>query len=393
MKKILLFVLLVFCMGSGLRLHGQSINKQDRFFLRKMKKAHLAGMQVGYLSNGELAWVGSYGSRNLSTHEPVDDSTLFMIASCSKPVTALALMKLFDEGRIQLDDDINKWLPVKISNPNFPGSLISIRMLLTHTSSLKDDDSLLASLYTHKEGGDSPQSMAEFIQAYFTKGGAYYNAEKNFTRDAPGTKKLYANVGFALCGYLVECISGRSFASYMQAEIFQPLKMFNSCWYLRDLPGQNLASPHDAHLQPIKHYGYPTVADGQMRTNITDYAQVIKLMLNGGQVGDGKFLKKETVDTFLAVQDPGVNKWQAIAWNYNEFDSWIYYLLMPRLPSHTGVDPGVNTVVSFNPDKKYGAIIFANTLTTTLKTQQVFYQVIMKRLLREARRQKKSAIP
>jgi CubicO group peptidase (beta-lactamase class C family) len=104
-------------------------------------------------------------------------------------------------------------------------------------------------------------------------------------------------------------------------------------------------------------------------------------MINDGQVNGKPFIKKETVDEFLKIQLPRVAKHQAIAWNYNEFDNFIYYLLMPRLPSHTGADPGVATLVSFDRENKTGGIIFSNSPTNTFREQKIFYQEMMKKLL------------
>jgi CubicO group peptidase (beta-lactamase class C family) len=387
MKKYFAFLLFAMLVWPGENSFAQASNKKlDKFFVRKMKKAHLVGLQVAYLVKGELAWVGSYGLKNSSTKEPVNDHTLFMIASCSKPVTAVALMKLYDDGRFRLDDDINNWLPFKVGNPNFPGNPITLRMLLTHTSSLKDDNDLLFTLYTMPKGGDSPIAVEEFVKDYFLPGGLYYSAGNNFSKEAPGTKKLYCNAGFALAGYLIERISGMAFSDFMKTAVFAPLSMNESGWYLRDLPDSNMAFPHKGDFTVMNHYGYPTVADGQLRTSVTEYAQIIKIMLNNGMSGDSVYLRKATIDTILAVQFTKVNKWQAIAWNYNEFDNWLYYLLMPRLASHTGVDPGVNTVTSFDPKTKTGVILFSNVLTTKLKAQRIFYQAMVKRLQKEARR-------
>lgn len=204
----------------------------------------MAGIQVAFISNGELSWVGSYGMKNDSTKEKVNDSTLFMIASCSKPVTALGLMKLYDSEVISLDDDINKYLPFKVVNPNFPEKAITIRMILTHTSSLSDNTDLLNSLYTFHSGGDSPISLEQFIRGYFLPEGTYYNREKNFSSVAPGTSKSYCNAGYALAGYLIECITRKTFSNYVQQEIFKPLNMDESYWYLKDISHTNISTPH-----------------------------------------------------------------------------------------------------------------------------------------------------
>ena len=142
----------------------------------------------------------------------------------------------------------------------------------------------------------------------------------------------------------------------------------------------------DSEFKVLKHYGFPDYPDGQLRTNVSDYAKIIELMLNKGKVDDNTFLSEKTVDEFLRIQFPEVNKWQAIAWNYNEFNNWLYYVLMPRLPSHTGVNPGVATVTSFDPETGDGAIIFTNTLTHNFKGHKALYFDMVKRLLKEAKK-------
>ncbi len=159
-------------------LSAQSGNtKLDKYFTKKMEKAHIIGLQAASIQDGELVWQGSYGLKEYKTGKEVNDSTLFMIASCSKPVTALGIMLLFDHGKLDLDDPVNNYLPFTISNPNHPDSAITIRMLLTHTSSLNDNWDILTPLYTLPEGGDSPLELYHFVEGYFTEGGKYYDQE------------------------------------------------------------------------------------------------------------------------------------------------------------------------------------------------------------------------
>jgi CubicO group peptidase (beta-lactamase class C family) len=373
-------------------LSAQSGNmKMDKYFTKKMEKANVIGLQAASIQDGELVWQGSYGLKEYKTDKAVNDSTLFMIASCSKPVTALGVMQLYDRGILDLDDRINKYLPFTISNPNHQDSAITIRMLLTHTSSLKDNWDILTPLYTLPEGGDSPLELIYFVENYFTEGGKYYNPEVNFHEYAPASEFDYCNMGFVILGLIIEQISGLPFSAYMHKEIFRPLQMDNSYWFLREIPHQNIARPHEMHPSTKKdprepeilnHYGYADFPDGQLRTTVADYARFLQLFLNDGKVNGKAFIQPSTVQEFIRIQYPEVAKHQAIAWNYNEFESFIYYLLMPRLPSHTGADPGVATVVSFDPKTRSAGIIFSNSPTITFKGQKIFYQEMMKKLLK-----------
>jgi CubicO group peptidase (beta-lactamase class C family) len=174
---------------------------------------------VASISQGELVWRGSFGVKEYNTTDAINDSTLFMMASCSKPVTALGIMKLYDQGKLNLDDAIAGYLPFRISNPHYPEEKITFRMLLAHTSSLRDNWVVYDSLYTLPEGGDSPLELLTFIIDYFTEGGQYYSATDNFADEQPGSSYDYCNMGYALLGVLIEQISGLSFSQYMREEI------------------------------------------------------------------------------------------------------------------------------------------------------------------------------
>ena len=246
MKHAQIIFLVAFSLIASIGLHAQSENPElDRFLLKKMEKSGRIGMQAAYISNGELSWVGSYGVKTFQTNDRVNDSTLFMTASISKPVTALALMKLYDQGKLKLDDDINDYLPFDVRNPNFPDDKITFRMLLSHVSSFRDNWNMLEIGYTIDQGGDSPMSLEDFLKSYLLDGGEYYNPEKNFYPVVPGKQEKYSNVGFDLIGYLVERISGKPFNEYMAEEVFRPLNMQNTYWFLSEIPHDNIANPHN----------------------------------------------------------------------------------------------------------------------------------------------------
>lgn len=395
MNLLTIKILIALSLLGVLNLKAQSNNpKLDKYMEKKMKNSGRIGMQAAFVSDGELKWSGSYGIKTYQKTDMINDSTLFMVASISKPVTALALMKLYDEARVSLDADINDHLPFAVVNPNFPDDKITFRMLLTHVSSIRDNWKVLEPLYTlGKGGGDSPMSLEAFLKAYLVKGGEFYDSARNFYNTPPLTEEHYSNVGYALVGYLVEVISGKPFNVYMSEEIFEPLKMHNTYWFFSEVPNSNIATPHNLPYketdfkgtQVLSHFGYPEYPSGQLRTTVTDYAQFVKLMVNYGKVDSTQFLSEETVREFLKVQYPEIAKWRAISWSYNEFENPIYNMIMPRRPSHTGLDPGMNSVVSFDPEARSGVIIISNSPTTTLKTEKIIYLDMVKKLFKEAK--------
>ncbi len=246
-RVILLFTAILLIQIPGLLLAQSGNDKHDKYFTKQMEKANVIGMQAASIQDGELVWQGSYGLKEYKTDKEVNDSTLFMIASCSKPVTALAVMLLWDQGKLDLDDPANSYLPFEISNPNYPDSAITIRMLLTHTSSFQDNWDIMMPLYTLPEGGDSPLELYHFVHEYFTEEGKYYDSDLNFHKVNPASKFDYCNMGYVILGLLIEQISGQAFSEYMKEEIFIPLSMNNSYWFLKEIPHQNIARPHEIH--------------------------------------------------------------------------------------------------------------------------------------------------
>jgi CubicO group peptidase (beta-lactamase class C family) len=392
MKNINLLVFLSLLFASQFILAQNPDSDLDYYSKRKMEKARVIGMQLGYIKKDGTTWIGSYGELNKETGQKINDSTLFMIASCSKPITALAILKLYNDKKLDLDSDINKYLPFKITNPHNPEVSITARMLLAHTSSIKDNWEIMDPLYTLDSGGDSPIRLVDFISDYFMKNGKYYDANENFFNEQSGKYWEYSNMGYALLGLIIEEVSGKSFNTYMKEEIFKPLEMNNSYWFLKDIPTQNIARPHDLpenkmdSIKVLKHYGFPDFPDGQLRTTTKDYLKFIQLILNKGRIKDSQFIDEKIIELFHKVQYPKIHKHQAIAFNYNEFENFLYYIFMKRLPSHTGGDPGVATVVSYDIEYNVAAVVFMNSPPKTFKGGKILYLDLPKKLLKEAKK-------
>jgi CubicO group peptidase (beta-lactamase class C family) len=105
-----------------------------------MNEEHLPGVSTVIIRDGEIVWIKSYGYANTDFAAPYNDTTSQMIASVSKVFTGLSIMQLYENGLLELDDNINDYLPFDIDIPNFETNPITFRMLLTHTSSIKDTE-------------------------------------------------------------------------------------------------------------------------------------------------------------------------------------------------------------------------------------------------------------
>jgi len=204
-----------------------------------MNTEKIPGMSTLIVKDGEIVWKQSYGLADVANNISVNDDTIFLLASISKVFTGTALMKLYEDGLIHIDDNINTYLPYSIHNPVFPSTPITFRMLMTHTSSISDG-SAMDSYYSI---GDPTISLTDVIERYFSTSGSDYNASENFSNNTPGSSYNYSNMGTALAGYLVEAISETPFNEYCNNNIFDKLCIKNTAWYIADLDINQISKP------------------------------------------------------------------------------------------------------------------------------------------------------
>jgi len=343
----------------------------SEFIDTKLQQAGIPGTAVSIIRNNKIDYSRGFGYADIEKSIEASPYTLFMIASISKTVTAAAFLTLYDKGLVDLDDDINRYLPFPVRNPFHPEEPITFRMLLTHTSSIRDNWEIYDSLYTLEKGGDSPISLEAFSRGYLTEEGNLYQKRKNFYRAAPGMKFGYSNCGFALLGYCIEEIAGMPFNIYCRKVIFNPLDMEFSAWLLAEISIPYIAMPYGRdektfQPEPIGHYGFATYPDGQLRTSVLEYSKFLLAVMNGGEYKGTRILSSETAEEMLRIQHAAANAKQALAWQYIS-------LYGRKIPSHSGGDPGVLTMTAFDPEGKSGFVIFSNSTPQERKeTKAVF---------------------
>jgi len=373
----------------------------DEFIQEKMKTNGAPGLAACIVKKDKLVWSGNFGWADIENKIPMTDKTIQNIGSISKTLTATAVMQLWEKGKFKLDDDVNAYLPFQVRNPRFPDDPITFRQLLTHKSSIKDGPAYEQSYAC----GDPAVSLKDWIKGYFVPGGKSYSEEGNFHTWKPGTMEIpegpraYTNVGFGLLGYLVETISGQDFAEYCKKEIFTPLGMKSTGWFLADVNIADHAIPYSLiserfqlpegitfetflprygkDKQSIKMgdlfahclYSFPNYPDGLIRTSVRELSQFLRAYINDGIIENGRILKKETVRTMLSQEHYG----RGLCWTElklkNGDAAW----------GHGGGDPGISTQMLFRPQDGVGVIIFFN-----FDTPGKAFGEILERLFEEA---------
>jgi CubicO group peptidase (beta-lactamase class C family) len=224
------------------------------------------GLAVALIGNGEVAWAAGYGVADHSTGRPVMTATRFQAASVSKPVTAWGVLRLVESGRIGLDEPIigqlRRWRP-----PPSPldADGITVRRLLSHT----------AGLSVHGYVGQTlDRPLPSIVASLSGEAGGSFPVE---LLEAPGRRWLYSGGGYSVLQLLVEELSGRPFAEFMQTEVLGPLGMTASSFqWSRTF---ETARPHDANGRAIPDFVFAEQAAAGLVTTAPDLARFLAAAL------------------------------------------------------------------------------------------------------------------
>ena len=339
--------------------------KLDSFIAQRMEEAGVVGLGAAILVNKKVVWMKGYGFADKERAVPFTPDTIMNIASISKTFTGVALMHAVQEGKLSLDEDVNSYLPFKLTNPHHPNEKITLRHLATHTSGITDRSPVY--LDTYHYGGRTPEPLGEFLKSYFVPGGMYYSKD-NFLNVKPGTHREYSNIAAGLAGYIVEVAVGKKLNAYTKQILFTPLRMDNTGWSLSEIdPAKHskLYVVQNGLIIPIPLYELTTYPDGSVRTSVSDLSKLFIALLDDGVYEGTRILEKRWVEEMLRFQYTDTTKPANVS--LQEINSglfWATKLDVTRI-GHNGSDPGVRTEMLSNLSKDVGVILFMNTSLTS----------------------------
>lgn len=318
-----------------------------------MREARVPGLAACIVKDGAIAWARGYGHANIAHDRPATPDTLFMLASISKTVMAVAVMQAVEDGLLDLDADVNDVMPFAVRNPRHADVPITLRMLLTHTSSIRDDWPTIIPFYSH---GDSSIALGDYLRRYLAPGGDLYEPHKSYSSWAPGVRYDYCNLAASLAGFMVEAASGTAFDAWCDARIFTPLAMSRTGWHLEGLDRSQIAMPYhyrDGEFVAYGQYGYPDYPDGELRTSARQLARHLMAFMQFGEYAGTRILQESTVREMRRVQDAIVAHGQGLIW-------YRFALRSMALMGHNGGDSGVATQMYFRPMDDVGVIALSN---------------------------------
>lgn len=373
MKKILL---IVFISINFIHVKGQlTPTAIDSLVNATLAAFDVPGIAVGIIKDDKLIFAKGYGVRSLANKLPVDENTLFGIASNSKAFTSAALAMLADEGKLNWEDKVTDYIPGFMMYDPWVTREFTIRDLLTHRSGMGLG---AGDLMFWPEGGDiSKEEMIRNIR--------YLKPVSSFR-----SKFDYDNNLYMVAGEVIAKVSGISWEEFIEQRMMKPLGFTSSkASYNRIAPGANMIEPHapaDGKVIQIPHDWNPAVnAAGGIVSNITDLSKWLIMQMNEGGYGDGKkmFSKKNhnemwQMQTILPVRSAGPYNTHFSGYGLGWFLSDVKGY---KQVTHTGGLAGTVTQITLLPELKLGIIVLTNqqqgaafsTITNTIKDSYLGY--------------------
>jgi len=249
---------------------------------------------VTLVADGEkILHLSATGLADIGKKQPMEVDSVFWIASMTKPITATAVMMMQDEGKLSVDDPVSKYLP------EFTGDKagITLKQCLTHSSGLSE--------VTNEETKDVT-TLKDLVPVFTAKPLAF----------PPGGKWQYSQTGINTAARVVEAVSGKAFPEFLEERLFGPLGMKDTGFYPGEAQIARIASAYkrtdDGKLEKaeITFLGGKSIADkerypranGGLFSTAADYVKFAQMILNGGESGGNRYLKKETVKQMTSVQ-------------------------------------------------------------------------------------------
>jgi CubicO group peptidase (beta-lactamase class C family) len=262
----------------------------DGFVGGELEAYHVAGLTVAVVKDGQLLFAKGYGRADVARGVPVEaDETLFRPGSVSKLFTWTAVMQLVEQGKLDLDADVNTYL-TQFKIPATYAAPMTLRHVLTHTVGLEDGGIGYLMVRRPDEIVPLAQSLARHVPARVRPVGT----------SCEGLSSSYSNWAASLAGLIVANVSGMSFEDYVEANILRPLGM-DSSTFKEPLPEaleKRMSAGYTFEAGAFKPHGYEFVANfgpaGSLAATATDMARFMIAHLQEGGAGDARILKPET---------------------------------------------------------------------------------------------------
>ena len=349
-KSLLIIIALLFvCIQSS-----APFTKVESEIRQIMNEQNILGMGVAVVKDGKIIYTHSFGLKDIEAHTQLTDDDIFRIASISKSFSATSIMQLIEKGKLSLDDDFSDLVGFPIRNPKFPSKVITLRMVMSHTSSINDS------------------------QGYFNldviNPAKNQDWAKSYNEYPPGEGYAYCNLNYNMIGAVIEKISGERFDNYVSSHILKPLGLYGGynvdsldrskfvTLYEYDSASKRFVTSPEAYAsrrEQIADYvmGYSTPVfspTGGMKISATDLAKYMLMHMHRGKSSGVRIISKKS----SRIMQTKV----ASAGNYGLAFETNLETVIPgeKMTGHTGGAYGLRSCMFFNQKKDFGIVVIIN---------------------------------
>jgi CubicO group peptidase (beta-lactamase class C family) len=353
MKRILQTTLLTgFMLVTLIQAFAQS-EKAEAAIQSIMQSSPVVGLSVAVVKNNKVIYNHSFGFKDVEKQLPLTNASIFRIASISKSFTTTAIMQLVAEKKIRLDQDISELVGFKVRNPAYPNTVITLKMALSHRSSINDSEG-----YFSLDAID-PATNPNFAKCYNA-----YEPDKGY---------MYCNLNYNLAGSILEKITGIRFDKYIQQQILDPLGLYGG-YNVNALDTQLIAKIYEfnketqgftlsqnayaARTEEINNYTMGRTTPifsptGGMKISANDLAKYMIMHSQLGKYKGGRMISKNLSQQMQAIISEEENYGMAL-------ETTTQLIPGKTMIGHTGVAYGLYSLMFFEPKEKIGFIVISN---------------------------------
>ncbi|MFN0246323.1 MAG: serine hydrolase domain-containing protein [Kofleriaceae bacterium] len=322
---------------------GESLTaRADALLSRRFNAARSAGLAAAVVAEGKVVWMKALGVANVDTGAPVTTSSLFHLASVTKPVVATAILQLVEQGKLGLDDPVVRHLPYfRLADAN--STTITLRQLLTHTSGLPDVEDY---------DWDQPEYDDEALERWVK------SLASRKMRSPPGTAFAYSNIGFEVLADVIAKVTEMPFEDWIAAAILEPVAMKSSTLLNDAVDRERLVAPHAQgptlrpFVRPVFPYNRRHAASSTLYSSVEDLSRWMVVNLARGTIDDQRILAATTYDQ-LWRPGSAVTDRIGLGWFLADREGVATVF-------HSGGDEGFRSDLILAPDRKIGVVVLAN---------------------------------
>jgi CubicO group peptidase (beta-lactamase class C family) len=318
----------------------------DAIIRNNLKQHRIPGAAVALVHEGRVIFSRCYGYGDTGKKVATTEDTYFMVGSLTKSFTALAVLKLIEQGKIDPNIDIRNYLPNFSIRSLYDGeTLVTVNHLLAHTSGLMVD------YYVHLTGGKK-SSKADLLS----------QLQKEYLCFKPGSACKYSNIGYRLLGMIIERVSGERFESYLKKEVFKPLGLNHSSFdYTVDM-ALYMSKGHNGDTETSRVDNEDKAASGLFST-LKDLTAFLKFLSSGPTQLPGGMNNSRIIDSIIKNADPAIDTFYdskniySSGWYLNSYQ----FNGIRSVLSSSGNINGFSTAMTYLPEERLGIIILTNS--------------------------------